>query len=86
MIDGQERKPYWQHTKGRMIVSLLPFLVVIVVLPLYAETLNANKFLGFPLGYFLTAHGLFALAMATVARHVVRQHVIDDWHGASDDD
>ncbi|MDX2258975.1 MAG: DUF4212 domain-containing protein [Hyphomicrobiaceae bacterium] len=85
MIERKERKPYWQSTKLQMIASLVPFLVVLVILPLYAEPLNHNKFLGFPLGYFLIAHGLFLIALVTVASFVNRQHAIDHWHGAHED-
>lgn len=85
MIERKERKPYWRHTKWQMLASLLPFLLVIIVLPQYADRLNVHKFLGFPLGYFLTAHGLFAIAVVTVASFVNRQDAIDHWHGAHED-
>ena len=58
MIERKERKPYWRHTKWQMLASLVPFLAVIVILPLYSGRLNASKFLGFPLGYFLSLHGI----------------------------
>ncbi len=81
VIELRDRKPYWRHTKWQMLASLLPFLLVVVVLPLYAEKLNSNKFLGFPLGYFLTGHGLILIAVITVASFVNRQDAIDRWHG-----
>jgi putative solute:sodium symporter small subunit len=55
------------------------------VLPLYADKLNASKFLGFPLGYFLCLHGLIVIAIVTVATFVNRQDAIDHWHGAHED-
>lgn len=85
MIERRERKPYWQHTKWQMLASLLPFLAVIVILPLYAGRLNSSKFLGFPLGYFLALHGLVLIASVTVASFVNRQDAIDHWHGAHED-
>jgi putative solute:sodium symporter small subunit len=85
MIERKERKPYWRHTKRQMLTSLLPFLLVLIVLPLYAERLNHNKFLGFPLGYFLACHGLILIAVATVATFVNRQDALDHWHGAHED-
>jgi putative solute:sodium symporter small subunit len=85
VIERKERKPYWQHTKWQMLASLIPFLAVIIVLPLYAERLNSNRFLGFPLGYFLAAHGLVLIAIITVASFVNRQDAIDHWHGAHED-
>ncbi|WP_439541126.1 DUF4212 domain-containing protein [Hyphomicrobium sp.] len=85
MIERRERKPYWRHTKWQMIASLVPFLTVIIVLPLYAEQLNSSKFMGFPLGYFLCLHGLVLIAVITVASFVNRQDAIDHWHGAHED-
>ena len=66
MIERKERKPYWRHTKWQMLTSLLPFLLTLIVLPLYADRLNGHKFLGFPLGYFLVCHGLILIAVITV--------------------
>ena len=85
MIERKERKPYWRHTKWQMLASTVPFLVVIIVLPLYAESLNTEKFLGFPLGYFLSAHGIALIAILTVASFVNRQDAVDHWHGAHED-
>jgi len=85
MIERQERKPYCRPTKWQMLASLVPFLAVVVILPLYADKLNANKFLGFPLGYFLAAHGLVLIAVVTVATFVSQQDAIDHWHGAHED-
>jgi putative solute:sodium symporter small subunit len=84
-MERRERKPYWRHTKWEMLMRLLPFLVLLVVFPLNAEQLNAKRFLGFPLGYFLMAHGFFLIAVITVAFFVNRQNAIDHWHGASED-
>lgn len=81
MMERKERKPYWRHTKWQMLASLLPYLLVVIVLPLSADSLNSNKFLGFPLGYFLTGHGLILIAVFTVASFVNRQDAIDHWHG-----
>jgi putative solute:sodium symporter small subunit len=85
MIERKERKPYWRHTKWQMVASLAPFFAVIIILPLYADRLNSNKFLGFPLGYFLAAHGLVLIAVITVASFVRQQDAIDHWHGAHED-
>ena len=85
MIERKERKPYWRHTKWQVLASLIPFLAIVIVLPLYADQLNASRFFGFPLGYFLAAHGFFAIAVVTVASYVNRQNAIDHWHGAHEE-
>ncbi len=85
MIERKERKPYWRSTKWRMLVTVVPFVVLAILLPLYAQRLNSNNFLGFPLGYFLAGHGLLVIALAAVATFVNRQDAIDLWHGANED-
>jgi putative solute:sodium symporter small subunit len=84
-MDREERKPYWRDTKWQVLASLLPFLMLMIVLPLYVDRLNSNKFLGFPLGYFLIGHGLVLIAIFTVASFINRQDAIDRWHGANED-
>ena len=85
MIERKERKPYWRHTKWQMIWTVVPLVVALVVIPLYGEVLNSNKFLGFPLGFFMVGHGLLIVALFTVASFVDRQESIDRWHGANED-
>ena len=85
MIESNERKPYWRHTKFQLLASFLPFVLFVVVAPLYADALNHNKFLGFPLGYFLACHGLILVSIVTVVSFVNRQDAIDRWHGAHED-
>jgi putative solute:sodium symporter small subunit len=85
MIERKERKPYWRHTKWQMMASLIPFLLALIVFPLYADQLNGSRFLGFPLGYFLVCHGLIVIAFVTIASFVNRQDAIDHWHGAHED-
>ena len=85
MVERNERKPYWRHTKAQMLASLLPFVIAIVLLPLYSEPLNDKRVLGVPLGYFLVCHGLIIIACVTVAMFVNRQDAIDNWHGAHED-
>lgn len=85
LIENDERKPYWRYTKWQMLASVVQFLVLIIVIPLYADTLNARKVLGFPLGYFLAGHGIWLIALITMAAFVNRQDAIDHWHGANED-
>jgi putative solute:sodium symporter small subunit len=85
MIEWSERKAYWRHTKVQMLTSLAPLLLVVVVLPLYADVLNDMRVLGIPLGYFLACHGLLTIALITIAVFVNRQDAIDHWHGAHED-
>jgi putative solute:sodium symporter small subunit len=84
-MDWRERKPYWRHTKWQMVATLVPFLVVTIVVPMYADTLNARRVLGIPLGYFLMVHGFLGVAIFVIASFVNRQDAVDHWHGANED-
>ncbi|MEO1265643.1 MAG: DUF4212 domain-containing protein [Pseudomonadota bacterium] len=85
MIERAERKPYWRHTKWQLVASLVPFLTALIVMPLYGVTLNSNKFLGFPLGFFMVGHGMILISLFTVSSFVNRQDAVDRWHGANED-
>ena len=84
MSERRARKPSWRHTKWQMLATLLPYLLAVILLPLYAERLNSNRFLSFPLGYFLVGHGLILIAVVTIASFVNRQDAIDHWHGSNE--
>jgi putative solute:sodium symporter small subunit len=85
-MDRTEQKPYWRYTKWQMMASLLPYLMLMIVLPLYVDKLNSNRFLGFPLGYLLIGHGLsLVFAVFTISSFVNRQDAIDHWYGANED-
>lgn len=85
MIEWRERKAYWRHTKWQMLASLGPFLLVVVLVPFYADALNTKRVLGIPLGYFLLCHGFVLTAAFVAAGWVNRQDAIDHWHGADED-
>lgn len=85
MLERSERRPYWRATKWGAVLTLGPLAVALILCPLYADQLNSNRFLGFPLGYFLGAHGIIILAVVTIATFVGRQHALDQLHGAHED-
>src|SRR5262245_5712681 len=85
MIEWSERKAYWRNTKVQMLTSLLPFLLVLIVLPLYADVLNDMRIFGIPLGYFLACPGLLIIACVTIAVVVTRPDASAPSHGAPAD-
>lgn len=85
MLERSERRPYWRQTKWGVALTLTPLLLALILVPLYADQLNSNRFLGFPLGYFLSAHGILVFALAAIATFVGRQHALDQIHGAHED-
>jgi len=85
LSDGAKLEIRFRHFSKVEAAVGIPFLIALIVLPLYAEGLNHNKFLGFPLGYLLAAQGLFLIALVTIGGFVNRQDAIDHWHGAHED-
>ena len=68
MIDWTERKRYWRDTKWQMVATLAPYLLAVLLVPLYAESLNSKRILGMPLGYFAVCHGLLVIAAVVMMR------------------
>ena len=85
MIKIKERKPYWRQTKTQMAASLLPTLFALIALPMGIRWFGTGRFLEFPLGYYLVAHGLILLLIGAVAYFMLRQDEIDRLHGAHED-
>ncbi|MGF1649630.1 MAG: DUF4212 domain-containing protein [Hyphomicrobiaceae bacterium] len=85
MVERGQRKPYWRQTKWQLLTTLLPLIAATIAIPLYAGELNAFSFLGFPLGYFLTGHGLLIVALLASGNFVSAQNTIDRWYGANED-
>ena len=81
----ERHRAYWRRTLILTGCLLVVWFAVPFVAGYYAVELNTLSFLGFPLGYFLCAHGIFAIAVITVASFVNRQDAIDHWHGAHED-
>ena len=78
-------RPYWRNTRLLMLVSLIVPCVALPFLPQILTKLGARTFLGFPLGYFLAAHGFIVLGCFAVSWFVRRQDRIDRWHGTHED-
>ncbi|HFB2048168.1 MAG: DUF4212 domain-containing protein [Hyphomicrobiaceae bacterium] len=84
-IFRDEQRTYWRHTKLRVFSSLLLFLVPVLILPLYIESLNNYQILGFPLGYLVVGHGVWIFAFSTIITYNKQQDAIDHWYCANED-
>lgn len=85
MLEKSERRPYWRSTKWGMAITLVPLIGLHLASILFVDQLNSNPFLGFPLGYFMCAHGVVIFALAAVGTFMGRQHLVDHLHGAQED-
>lgn len=55
------------------------------VVPLFVGVLNEVTFLGFPLGFFMTAQGSLVAFVVLVFWFSARQNAIDEEFGAAED-
>jgi len=44
MNEWSGRKQYWRDTKWQMVATLAPYLLTVLVLPIYAEALNDGRY------------------------------------------
>ena len=53
----EQKREHWAKTRNLTIVILVFWVIFSFVLPWYAHALNSIKFIGFPLGFYMTAQG-----------------------------
>ena len=85
MFDHKHRRPYWLETRRLMLFALLPCLVLLFGVMIFRSALDAMSFIGFPLGYFLLAHGFIILGFVAFIWHGNKQDQIDHRHGTHED-
>ena len=54
-MSNKER--HWEKTKGLMILTLAIWFIFSIVIFMFGESLNNGSFLGYPLAYYMCAHG-----------------------------
>ena len=85
VIEKKRRKPYWRETKMLAFGTLIVPGILMLVLPFWSDELAGPTIIGFPVGFALAAHAVILVAVAAVARFILRQNEIDHWHGAHED-
>ena len=68
-----------------MLLILVPLVVFVLVVLVFMKQIDAFRFIGFPLGYFLLAQGFIFLGFAAIAWHGAKQDQIDHRHGTHED-
>ena len=85
MIDQQHRKSHWRGTSALAGYILLLLGLAIAGATWFTGLLDAFRFIGFPLGFFLVSQGILIAMIILVSWHVGRQERIDLVHGAAED-
>ena len=84
-LDAAQMQKYWSKTSRLMWIIFTLWVVFSFVLPLLATQLNAIKFLGFPLGFYMAAQGSLIAFVALCAWNAVAQNKIDEEFGVQED-
>ncbi len=81
-----KQEAHWQATKRLMIITMLLWFFFSTVVFMFAADINGVKFLGYPLGYYMTAQGSMLAFIIMIFWSNNRQEKIDREFGFSDED
>jgi len=85
MANGRD-EAWWGKTKGLMITALVIWAVFGFALQVFGKSLNGFSFLGFPLGYYMSAQGSLIVFVVLIFWFSGRQDAIDREFGVAEDD
>ena len=68
-----------------MLRFLAPGTVLVLGTLVFWHEIEGFSFIGFPIGYFLLAHGFMVMGFAVIAWHNVAQGRVDRRHGIHED-
>ncbi len=81
-----KQEAHWQKTKGLMFITLAIWFFFSTVVFMFAADLNSTSFLGYKLGYYMTAQGSMLSFIILIFGSNSRQEKIDREFGFSDED
>jgi putative solute:sodium symporter small subunit len=76
---------YWARTSALMWTMLILWVFFSFVVHMFVDKLNAIKFLGFPLGFYMAAQGSLIAFVVMLFIFAFRQEKIDRDEGESED-
>jgi len=85
-VDQSTREAHWAKTKGLMITTLIIWFIFSYFIHWFADGLNNVTFLGFPLGFYMSAQGSLVIFVVLIFWFARRQHAIDVDHGVAEDE
>ena len=84
----ERHREYWRKNHVITAIQLVDWFVVTFVEGWYARELNNITFLGFPLGFYMTAQGsliVYVLIIGIYARYMNKLDKVYDVHEGEDD-
>lgn len=85
MSQSDNLREYWRKNLRMTAVLLLIWLVSTFAVIYFVRELNAFTFLGFPLGFYMTAQGTLAIYVVLVWFYARYMNRLDRKHGVSED-
>ena len=85
-LDTATMHRYWTKTSRLMWIIFALWLFFSFVIHMFAVQLNAIKFLGFPLGFYMAAQGSLIAFVAMLFLFAKQQNQIDGEHGYAEED
>ncbi|MFA9438709.1 DUF4212 domain-containing protein [Uliginosibacterium sp. sgz301328] len=69
---------YWMRTRRLTITLLVLWFAATFTVSFFARSLNAWTFLGFPLGFYMSAQGVLIIYLIIVWGYAHRMDALDD--------
>jgi putative solute:sodium symporter small subunit len=76
---------YWARTSTLMWIMFVLWLVFSFAIHFFVKELNAIKFAGFPLGFYMAAQGSLIIFVVMLFTFAARQDAIDRDEGVAED-
>jgi putative solute:sodium symporter small subunit len=75
---GMGTSRYWQRTRRMTVALLVVWFIVTFTASFFARALNEWRFLGFPLGFYMSAQGVLLVYLAIVWFYARYMDRLDD--------
>jgi putative solute:sodium symporter small subunit len=81
-LSETQKQAYWRYNIWlTTILLVIWFVVTYLISGLWAASLNAYSFIGFPLGYYMAAQGSLAIFVVEIAVYAYLMNKKDDEYG-----
>jgi putative solute:sodium symporter small subunit len=74
---ASNQEVHWQRTRRLMIIHMVIWFIFSYLVHWYATELNAAKFIGMPLGFYMAAQGSLVAFVVQLFVFSWQQHKID---------
>lgn len=82
---NERQQKYWSKNLGLTGALLALWFIATFVVIYFARELNAVSFLGFPLGFYMSAQGSLIIYVLIIAFYAYRMNKMDDEYGVAED-